>query len=45
MLLPDGTIKVMDFGIARFNRETNKTISEKPLVPYITLAPNKHAGK
>ena len=38
MLLSDGTIKVMDFGIARFNRETDKTISEKAIgsVHYIS---------
>lgn len=38
MLFPDGQIKVMDFGIARFAREEGKTISDKAIgsVHYIS---------
>ena len=40
MLFPDGQIKVMDFGIARFAREEGKTISDKAIgsVHYISPA-------
>ncbi|MDY2846763.1 MAG: protein kinase, partial [Oscillospiraceae bacterium] len=31
MLFPDGNIKVMDFGIARFAREEGKTMSDKAI--------------
>lgn len=38
MLFPDGTIKVMDFGIARFSRIDGKTLSDKTIgsVHYIS---------
>lgn len=45
MLLPDGTIKVMDFGIARFNRETNKTISEKAIGSVHYISPEQARGE
>ncbi len=44
MLLPDGTIKVMDFGIARFNRETDKTISEKAIGSVHYISPEQARG-
>ncbi|MCL1823981.1 MAG: Stk1 family PASTA domain-containing Ser/Thr kinase [Oscillospiraceae bacterium] len=45
MLLPDGTIKVMDFGIARFNRETDKTISEKAIGSVHYISPEQAKGE
>lgn len=44
MLLSDGTIKVMDFGIARFNRETDKTISEKAIGSVHYISPEQARG-
>ncbi len=44
MLLRDGTIKVMDFGIARFNRENNKTMSEKTLGSVHYISPEQARG-
>ena len=44
MLLRDGTIKVMDFGIARFNRENNKTMSEKTIGPVHYISPEQARG-
>jgi len=44
MLLPDGTIKVMDFGIARFNRETDKTMSEKAIGSVHYISPEQARG-
>lgn len=45
MLLADGTIKVMDFGIARFNRETDKTISEKAIGSVHYISPEQARGE
>lgn len=45
MLLTDGTIKVMDFGIARFNRETDKTISEKAIGSVHYISPEQAKGE
>ena len=44
MLLSDGTIKVMDFGIARFNRENNKTVSEKTIGSVHYISPEQARG-
>ena len=44
MLLQDGTIKVMDFGIARFNRETDKTMSEKAIGSVHYISPEQARG-
>lgn len=44
MLLSDGTIKVMDFGIARFNRENNKTMSEKTIGSVHYISPEQARG-
>lgn len=44
MLLKDGTIKVMDFGIARFNREIDKTISEKAIGSVHYISPEQARG-
>lgn len=44
MLLADGTIKVMDFGIARFNRETDKTMSEKAIGSVHYISPEQARG-
>ncbi len=44
MLLSDGTIKVMDFGIARFNRETDKTMSEKAIGSVHYIRPDQARG-
>ncbi len=45
MMLPDGTIKVMDFGIARFNRETDKTLSEKTIGSVHYISPEQARGE
>ncbi len=45
MLLADGTIKVMDFGIAHFNRETDKTISEKAIGSVHYISPEQAKGE
>ncbi len=45
MMLPDGTIKVMDFGIARFNRETDKTLSEKAIGSVHYISPEQAKGE
>ena len=45
MLLSDGQIKVMDFGIARFNRETDKTISEKAIGSVHYISPEQARGE
>lgn len=45
MMLPDGTIKVMDFGIARFNRETDKTLSEKSIGSVHYISPEQARGE
>lgn len=45
MLLDDGTIKVMDFGIARFNRETDKTLSEKAIGSVHYISPEQARGE
>lgn len=44
MLLRDGAIKVMDFGIARFNRENNKTMSEKTIGSVHYISPEQARG-
>lgn len=44
MLLEDGTIKVMDFGIARFNRENSKTLSEKTIGSVHYISPEQARG-
>lgn len=45
MLLQDGTIKVMDFGIARFARETGKTVSEKAIGSVHYISPEQAKGE
>lgn len=44
MLFPDGTIKVMDFGIARFAREEGKTISDKAIGSVHYISPEQARG-
>ncbi len=44
MLFPDGTIKVMDFGIARFAREEGKTISDKAIGSVHYISPEQAKG-
>jgi serine/threonine-protein kinase len=44
MFLQDGTIKVMDFGIARFNREISKTLSEKAIGSVHYISPEQAQG-
>ncbi|MCH5323591.1 MAG: Stk1 family PASTA domain-containing Ser/Thr kinase [Eubacterium sp.] len=45
MMLSDGTIKVMDFGIARFNRESDKTLSEKAIGSVHYISPEQARGE
>ncbi len=44
MLFPDGTIRVMDFGIARFAREEGKTISDKAIGSVHYISPEQARG-
>lgn len=44
MLLQDGTIKVMDFGIARFARETGRTMSDKAIGSVHYISPEQAKG-
>lgn len=44
MLFPDGTIKVMDFGIARFAREEGKTLSDKAIGSVHYISPEQARG-
>lgn len=44
MLLPDGTIKVMDFGIARFARNDSKTMTDKAIGSVHYIAPEQARG-
>lgn len=44
MLLQDGTIKVMDFGIARFAREEGKTVSDKTIGSVHYISPEQARG-
>ena len=45
MLFPDGTIKVMDFGIARFSRVDSKTISDKTIGSVHYISPEQARGE
>lgn len=45
MLLQDGTVKVMDFGIARFARENGRTISEKAIGSVHYISPEQARGE
>ncbi len=44
MLFTDGTIKVMDFGIARFSREDGKTLSDKTIGSVHYISPEQARG-
>ncbi|MCD8096087.1 MAG: Stk1 family PASTA domain-containing Ser/Thr kinase [Ruminococcus sp.] len=44
MLLDDGTIKVMDFGIARFSRVDGKTLSDKTVGSVHYISPEQARG-
>lgn len=44
MLLQDGTVKVMDFGIARFARDNGRTISEKAIGSVHYISPEQAKG-
>ncbi|NLZ45417.1 MAG: Stk1 family PASTA domain-containing Ser/Thr kinase [Clostridiales bacterium] len=44
MLFADGTIKVMDFGIARFSRIDGKTISDKTIGSVHYISPEQARG-
>lgn len=45
MLFPDGTIKVMDFGIARFSRIDGKTLSDKTIGSVHYISPEQAKGE
>ena len=45
MLLQDGTIKVMDFGIARFARENGRTLSDKTIGSVHYISPEQARGE
>ncbi|MBR1863431.1 MAG: Stk1 family PASTA domain-containing Ser/Thr kinase [Ruminococcus sp.] len=45
MLMYDGTIKVMDFGIARFSRIDGKTISDKTIGSVHYISPEQAQGE
>ena len=45
MLLRDGTIKVMDFGIARFAREDIRTMDDKAIGSVHSISPEQACGE
>lgn len=45
MVLPDGTIKVTDFGIARFARSEQKTITDKAIGSVHYISPEQARGE
>lgn len=45
MVLPDGTIKVTDFGIARFARSDQKTITDKAIGSVHYISPEQARGE
>ena len=45
MLLQDGTIKVMDFGIARFARENGRTVADKAIGSVHYISPEQARGE
>ncbi len=45
MLLPNGTIKVTDFGIARFSRSEQKTITDKAIGSVHYISPEQARGE
>lgn len=45
MLLQDGTVKVMDFGIARFARDNGRTVSEKAIGSVHYISPEQARGE
>lgn len=44
MLMRDGKIKMMDFGIASFNRESSKTVSDKTIGSVHYISPEQARG-
>lgn len=44
MIFPDGTIKVMDFGIAKFAREEGRSISDKAIGSVHYISPEQARG-
>ncbi len=44
MLLPDGTIKVTDFGIARFSRNETRTMTDRAIGSVHYIAPEQARG-
>lgn len=45
MVLPDGTIKVTDFGIARFARSEQRTITDKAIGSVHYISPEQARGE
>lgn len=45
MVLSDGTVKVMDFGIARFSRSGSKTITDKAIGSVHYISPEQACGQ
>ena len=44
MMLPDGTLKMMDFGIARFSRAEYQTVSDKAIGSVHYISPEQARG-
>ncbi len=45
MIMEDGSVKVMDFGIARFSRSGNKTITDKAIGSVHYISPEQACGE
>ena len=45
MLLQNGSIKVMDFGIARFSRSENQTVTDKAIGSVHYISPEQAKGR